>query len=339
MSTGSAWARLRRGLLAAGAVCACLACAAAEEWPARSPGGNSLRYRFTGVPGGAGAPALTDDRQDLRLVVSTSARGSWSIHERFGHFGVNPPVQLPQAGLAVPRSLWSLEGGLRYEQRLDADRGCRLAVSLGSDSDRLFHSSHETVVQVAADYRVPSRGRNAWLFSLSYSNNRYFLNGAPMPGISYMFRSESGRLRGVVGFPFAALSYTPAPSWDIWLSAFGPRRLSLEAGRRLDKTVRVNAGFEWGGQTWLRAGRADNASRLAFERKRLYAGVEAPLPQRISLTICGGREFDRRFSETTSAFSTGGAATTLPPAWFAETAVAWRWGADEFRKSATPTDL
>jgi hypothetical protein len=292
-----------------------------------------VRYRFAGTPGGAGTPALADDRQDLRLVVSTSAQGSWSVHERFAHFGVNPPVQIPQTGLAVPRSLWSLEGGTRYERRLDAGRSCGLALSIGSDSDRLFHSIHETVLQVSADYRLPSRERNAWLFFLSYSNNRYFLSGAPVPGVAYMFRSESGRWRGLVGFPFVNLAYLPAPLWEVRLSAFGPRRLSLDAGRRLENMSRVHAGLDWGGQTWLRAGREDNASRLVFERKRLYAGVEAPLPQGLSLSLSGGREFDRRFSETTSAFSTGGATATLPPAWYAEAEVSWRWGAGRVRRA------
>ena len=229
----------------------------------------------------------------------------------------------------VPRALWSLEGGTRYGRRLDAGRSFGAGLSVGSDSDRLFHSIHETAVQVLADYRVPSRRRNAWVFSLSYSNNRYFLNGAPLPGVSYLFRSESGRLRGIVGFPFAALSYAPAPLWELRMAAFGPRRLSLDIGRQLENLARLRAGFEWGGRTWMRAGRADNASRLSFERKRLYAGVEIPLPQRLSLTLCGGREFDRRFFETASAFSTGGAAATLPPAWYGEAEVSWRFGADD----------
>jgi hypothetical protein len=200
-------------------------------------------------------------------------------------------------------------------------------LSVGSDSDRLFHSIHETIVQATADYRIPSGERNAWLFFLGYSNNRYFLNGAPLPGVSYMFRSESGKFQGIVGFPFVSLRYSPVPLWDARLSAFGPRRLNMDVGRRLRDMARVHAGFEWGGQTWLRAGRTDNASRLTFERKRLYAGVEAPLPYRLSLAFSGGREFDRRFFETASAFSTGGATATLSPAWYLEAMVSWRFGA------------
>jgi hypothetical protein len=275
-----------------------------------------------------------DNREDGQIVVSTTADSSWSVHERFGHLGINAPIQIPQTGLAVPRSLWSLEGGARYGRRLDGGRSYGVSLSVGSDSDRLFHSIHETVAQVSADYRVPSGERNAWLFFLGYSNNRYFLNGAPLPGVSYMFRSESGKLLGVVGFPFVSLSYLPAPLWDVRLSAFGPRRMNLDVGRRLRDMARVHAGVEWGGQTWLRAGRTDNASRLSFERKRLYAGVEAPLSYRLSLALSGGREFDRRFFETASTFSTSGATATLSPAWYLEAAVSWRFGAGSNGKRA-----
>jgi hypothetical protein len=268
-----------------------------------------------------------ENNEEGRVVVSTTPASIWSVHERFGHLGINAPIQIPQTGVAVPQSLWSLEGATRYGRRLDGDRSCGISLSVGSDSDRLFHSIHETIMQASADYRIPSGERNGWLFFLGYSNNRYFLNGVPLPGVSYMFRSESGKVQGIVGFPFFSLRYSPVPIWDARLSAFGPRRLNMDVGRRMRGMTRVHAGFDWGGQTWLRAGRTDNASRLSFERKRLYAGVETPLPYRMSLALSGGREFDRRFFETASAFSTGGATATLSPAWYLEAEVSWRFGA------------
>ena len=291
------------------------------------PGGSGdfMRYHFENAFGGAGAPAIIDHRLDMGIVVSSSTNDSWSVNERLGHFGLNAPVQISNGGPTVPQSLWTEQSGVQYARQMDGGRAWGASARVGSDSDRLFNSIHETALSLSVDAKVPSGERNAWMFFLNYSNNRYFLSGVPIPGVGYQFQTESGRLRGIVGFPFAALFWTPAPRWDARLSVFGPRRINADAGYRIAGPLRLHGGFDWGGQTWLRAGRADNADTLNFERKRLYAGIEAPLPLRLMLDLSGGRQFDQLFYED-HAFSPNWPKATLRPDWYFSSALTWRFG-------------
>jgi hypothetical protein len=293
--------------------------------PGGPGGGDVVRYRFDDAFGRAGQPTITDSRLDMGIILSSSPYDNWSVNERFGHFGLSAPVQIPNGGPAVPRSLWSEQTGVRYSRQMDAGRAWGANAGVGSDSDVLFHSMHETTLSLTLDAKVPSGDRNAWLFFLNYSNNRYFLSGLPIPGVAYQFQTESGKLRGLVGFPFSAFIWTPAPDWDGRLFLFGPRRLNLDAGYHVAGPVRLHGGFDWGGETWLRAERSDNSDQLQFERKRLYAGVQTPLPGRLMLDLTGGRQFDQKFTEGHS-FSASGSKATLPPSWFLSASLNWRFG-------------
>jgi len=290
------------------------------------PGGRDYaHYRFEDAPGSNGSPAVTDHRLDAGVVISSTTRESCLLYQRFGHFGLNGDSQIPNGGPIIPRSLWSEDLGIRYFRQMDRGRVWGVNASVGSDSDRLFNSMHETSVLGMVDLKIPSRQRNAWLLSLSYSNNRYFANGVPLPGVAYQFQSASGRFRGLIGFPFAALFWTPAPGWDARASAFGPRRWSLDIGKLTTWHVRLHGGFEWGGQTWLRAGRTDIRQTLNFERKRLYAGFESRLWHGLILDVSGGRQFDQYFYET-ATFSGTGPKASLPAGWYGASSIAWRFG-------------
>jgi hypothetical protein len=328
----------RRAARAAGTVLLGLAVflatrAAAQEGPIGTalfvlgnPGGSGdfARYRFEDAFGRAGEPTITDHRFDAGVVVSSTPVDSWAVNEHFEHFGLNAPVQIPD-GPAVPQSLWSEETGVRYARQMEAGRAWGVSAIVGYESDVLFNSIHETSLSLTLDAKVPSGDRNAWLFFLNYSNNRYFLNNVPVPGVAYQFQTESGDLRGLVGIPFAALFWTPAPLWDGRLTVFGPRRLNIDGGCRVDGAVRLHGGFDWGGQTWLRAERSNDDDQLQFERKRLYAGVATPLPGRLLLDLTGGRQFDQEFYED-HTFSPSSLKATLPPSWFLSAALNWRFG-------------
>jgi hypothetical protein len=198
---------------------------------------------------------------------------------------------------------------------------------LGSDSDELFHSIHETTIRAGADYRLPAGVHNAWLFSLNYSNNRHFLNGIPLPGIGYYFEALDRRLQGLVGFPFLALRYRPTEDWTARLSLFGPRNLNVEIGRRLIRSIRAYTAFLWGSQEWEIANRQDTSNRLFFVRKRAAVGLRSPLPHGFILDVSGGREFDRRFFENDSSSYSSVPTIGLAPAWYGETRISWRFGA------------
>lgn len=315
---------MKRSLLAV-LVLAAPALLRAQEGPLLPGGpGNFARYRFEDTFGRAGGPTITDHRLDFAAVVSSSPAGTWSLSQRLGHFGLSDRVQIPNGGPAVPRSLWSEETGARYRRQMEGGRSWGAGASVGSDSDDPFRSIHETTLLVLLDMKVPSGERNAWMFFLNYSNNRYFLNNIPIPGVGYEFQTESRKLRGVVGLPFAALFWTPDPLWEARLSVFGPRRISADVGRRFGP-LKPHAGFDWSGQMWLRAGRSNNSDALNFERKRLYVGLMTPLPSRLMLDVSGGRQFDQLFYEG-HGFSPPATRASLPSAWFLSSTLTWRFG-------------
>ena len=295
---------------------------------AGSPG-DFARYRFDDAFGRAGQPTIIEQRLEANVVVSSTPVDNWSVQERFGHFGMSAPVQIP-GGQAVPRSLWSESAGARYTRDMEAGRSWGVSGSVGSDSDVLFHSMRETTFSATIDAKVPSGERDAWLFFLNYSNNRYFLNNVPLPGVAYQFRNESGTLRGVAGFPFVGLFWMPEPLVDARLLVFGPRRVYADAGYRLVDVARLHGGFDWSGETWLPVGRSQYNDQLQFERKRAYVGVETPLPGRLRLDVTGGRQFDQKFYEN-DANSASAAKATLPPSWFLSAALSWRFGREPHR--------
>ncbi len=288
-----------------------------------SGGGNYVRYGFDDAFGAYGGPALPDHRVEAGIVVSSSAQESISMSERFGHFGMSGDPIIPNAGYPVPRSLWSEQTGARYEHALDGGKSWGAGLGVGSASDRLFNSIRETVFHGTLDLRVPSASGGAWIFLLSYSNNRYFLNNVPLPGVAYEFRSDSGRVRGAVGLPFAAVRWKISRLWDARFSLYGPRRMTADFGRRLMGSVRAHGGFDWGGESWLPAGRSDYYDALNFERKRVYLGLTAPLGRRLILDVSGGRQFDQYFYEGRRLAA--GARAGLPPCWYIATSFSLHW--------------
>jgi hypothetical protein len=299
-----------------------------------STGGNLLDYQFHDVPGASGpAPAMTDDRQSGRFVVSKTATDTWSVNERLGLFHVSELGPIPGTAETMPVNLWSVNFGGAYSQLLGGGKSWGLNLGMGSDSDELFHSIHETTFRAGANYRLPSREHNAWLFSLNYSNNRHFLNGIPLPGIGYYFEALNRRLQGLVGFPFLALRYRPTDDWAARLSLFGPRNLNVEISRRVVGALHAYTAFIWGSQEWELANRLDTSNRLFFDRKKVALGLRSPLPYGLALDVSGGREFDRRFFENDSSSYSSVPTIGLAPAWYGETRISWRFGAGSSERS------
>src|SRR4029077_5173237 len=175
-----------------------------------------------------GTPIITEHRENGQFIVSKNEKETWTVRERFSVLHLSAPVVIPQTNLSIPTQLWSLEGGFGYGRHLANGRSLGASYMTGSDSDRLFYTIHEPVFQANVSYRIPSGDRNAWLLFLSYSNNRHFLNNIPLPGFGYYFALPNRHLKGIIGFPFASLLYTPVERWSATASIFGPRRLRTE---------------------------------------------------------------------------------------------------------------
>ena len=198
-------------------------------------------------------------------------------------------------------------------------------MNVGSDSDHPFYSLHETVFSGTVNYRIPSGVHNAWILSLNYSNNRYFSNSVPLPGVGYYFQAYDNRLQGVVGFPFVSLRYRPTSDWNAQVSIFGPRNVNAEILRRIYGPLSAYTSFQWGSQEWLIADRSDNSDRLFFNRKRAALGLRANLSHGWVFDVSGGRQFDQRFFVNNSSSYTSVPTAGLSPAWFFQTKLSYRF--------------
>jgi hypothetical protein len=268
---------------------------------------------------------MVDQRETGRFIVSRTATDTWSVNERFSHLGIGEPIAIPQINTSVPQDLWSVESGAAYNHQFSSGRQMGLSLGVGSDSDHPFYSIHETVFRAMANYRLPSRDHNAWLFFLNYSNNRHFFNNIPLPGVGYYFQAYDNRLQGLVGFPFASLRYRPTPDWNAQVSIFGPRNANAEIGRRIFGPLRAYTAFQWNSQEWLIADRQDYSNRLIFDKKRAALGLRSPLPCGFALDVSGGRQFDQRFFVNNSSSYKDVPTSGLAPSWFVQTKLSYRF--------------
>jgi hypothetical protein len=76
------------------------------------------------------------------------------------------------------------------------------SISLGSASDKPFASTDRLTIGFNEMLSVPQGEHNAWLFSLSYSNNSELL--FPIPGVAYLYQ-PSDAFRATVGVPFSLM--------------------------------------------------------------------------------------------------------------------------------------
>ena len=124
---------------------------------------------------------------------------------------------LPATGVRLPGELWDIRFGPTYRHKFDNGWIAGVNVAVGSASDQPFASLDEITLRGTAFLRVPHGERNAWLFTLNYTNYSDFLGGLPIPGIDYVY-SPSDRFTLVVGFPFNSMEWRPTDRLTVQLT-------------------------------------------------------------------------------------------------------------------------
>jgi hypothetical protein len=287
---------------------------------------NSLDYQVTETPAPHSSdPSILENRASGNFIVHQTPTDIWSVHQSVSEFNLSQSPIIAQTGLSVPESLWDVETGGAYRHHMGDRHDWGVSTSIGSASDKLFNSIHETIFRATATYHIPSGQENAWLFFLSYSNNRHFANNIPLPGAAYVIHSQDHQFDAAIGLPFLALDYRPAPRWNMRFSIFGPDNVSSEVGYRLWGPVQTYAGFDWGQQEWLRADRADNSDRLFYDQKKWAAGLRFPVYKAVRLDLSGNYEFNRRFYENDRAENRDIPEVNLSPGWAFQAKLSTRW--------------
>lgn len=202
---------------------------------------------------------------------------------------------LPVLGTPFPSDLWNVTFGAGFHHQFDNGWSAGLNVHTGSASDRPFANIDQMTLGATGSLRIPVRERDAWIFTLSYSNNTDFANRIPLPGIAYLWWPNDN-FRALIGIPFARIWYQPIDTVTI---DFSYRFLYTVQGRityRFAPGWKAYIGYSTANESYFLEGTADPQDRLFYAEQRVYAGLGWALGKDLSVDITSGLAFDRFYS-------------------------------------------
>ncbi len=205
------------------------------------------------------------------------------------------PAILPGAHVQLPGDLWEIKFGPTYRHKFENGWIAGLNVQVGSSSNRPFHSIDEVTVRATAFLRVPQGERNAWIFTLNYTNFSEYFSGFPVPGIDFLY-SPNDDFTLVFGFPFTYLEWKPFEKLTLQMSYTPVRTVKAKVTYEVFRPLRVYAGFDWDDDWYLRANRTRTNDRLFYYEKRLTGGIRFDL-RHVGFEVSGGYAFDRFYFE------------------------------------------
>ncbi len=154
----------------------------------------------------------------------------------------NTPAILPGAQVQLPGDLWEIKFGPTYRHKFDNGWIAGLNVTVGSASNRPFHSIDEVTARATAFLRVPQGERNAWIFTLNYSNYSEYFAGLPVPGIDFLY-SPNDNFTLVFGFPFTSLEWKPFEKLTLQINYVPVRTVKAKVTYEIFRPLRVWAGI------------------------------------------------------------------------------------------------
>lgn len=219
---------------------------------------------------------------------------TFSASVRFEDFDTR--AHMPGLSDRFPDELWDIRLTPTYRHRFDNGWIAGASITFGSASDEPFNSVHELTARGFAFLRVPHQERNAWIFSLSYSNYQETLGiNTPIPGVAYLY-SPSDRLTLVIGFPFSSIEWKPIDKLTFQASYLPAREVHARLTYQLFRPLRIYAGFDWDNEFHLRANRGDKDDRLFYYDKTVRLGIRFDL-RHVGFEVVGGYTFDRFYFE------------------------------------------
>jgi hypothetical protein len=258
----------------------------------------SIAYRVTWLPDEAVRGQDThlgfvQNDAALRFPIWQTESDELSGNMHVRALAIQTGAILPDTGQAFPSELWSIHAGATYRHLFENGWIAGGSLSVGSSSDKPFHSIDEMNVGVNGFLRIPSGEHNAWLLSLSYSPMAEL--NFPMPGVAYVW-VPSDQLRMNIGLPFQ-VTYRPIDDLTLDFSYMLLTTIHARASYRVCAPLRVYAGFDWSNESWYRVGRPDVHDRLFYYEKRLSVGAQTHLGRMFLLDVSTGYAFDRYFFE------------------------------------------
>ena len=226
------------------------------------------------------------------LPVHQGTADEWGVSFRLRKQEFETGAVFPQSGEPFPDDLWNVRLGTNYRHRFDSGWIAGAVLTVGSPSDKPFHSGSELDISVTGVLRVPRGERDAWLFFLNYGSNREFLPHVPIPGVGYHYQ-PSDRFSAVITTGFVSLRYQPVEPLTLTATYTAVRTVDVRATYQIFRPVRIWAGFDWTNDRFLLANRSDDDDRLFYYEKRVRVGLIVGLARQLYVELTGGYTFDR----------------------------------------------
>lgn len=240
---------------------------------------------------------LTQHNFTLVTPLFQNSTDEFGMSARLRYQDYDTAARLPDSGQPLPEELYDARAGLSYRHKFANEWILGGSLTVGSASDEPFRSEDEMFVRAAVLLRVPSRQRNAWLYSLTYASDVEIFNlrHIPIPGIAYLW-SPSERFRAVIGFPFSSIEYKPLERLTLEASYFPVRTARARATYVIFRPLRVFVGFDADHDSYYLADRGDKDDQLFYYEKRVTGGMRFDL-RHVGIEVTGGYVFDRFYFE------------------------------------------
>jgi hypothetical protein len=243
---------------------------------------------------------LNVDQHNVTLVAPLFQTSSdeWSLSARLRYQDYDTGAIFPDSGERFPHELWDVRGGLGYRHKFDNQWILGGSLTVGTASDKPFHSEDELFVRAAGLLRVPRGERDAWIFTLIYASDLEVIGGlrhVPMPGIAYLWH-PSDQFRAVVGFPFTSIEYKPIKTLTLDVTYSPVRTIRARAMYEIFRPLRVFLGFDSDHDAYYRADRGDKDDQLFYYEKRVTGGMRFDL-RHVGIELTGGYVWDRFYFE------------------------------------------
>jgi hypothetical protein len=229
---------------------------------------------------------------DLALPLAYDLKNELTLVLRMAHREINTQARLPDDGRAIPRGLWDAGVGLNYRRFLSSGWVVGGQVKVGSRSDRLFESGHESWVRLIGVVQTPVKRSRSWFFFLYYSNVSSTLPEIPIPGLAWSY-TPSPRLQLLLGLPMSMVRWRPDGRWSLAVSYIVPRTVRFRAGFRILRQVELFLKGSWAGEAYALADRPDKDHRLYYYRKQVVLGIGLNPTKNIKIELTAGYSFDR----------------------------------------------
>jgi hypothetical protein len=196
---------------------------------------------------------------------------------------------LPDSHMPFPSTLDSVQVGTSLIHQFANGWTAGGSVSVGSASDKPFHSINEMTAGVNAFWRVPQNEQGAWLFSLAYSPTSQL--PFPIPGVAYQwYPTDTFRMN--IGVPFQ-LMWRPTDDTMLELSYMLITNVHARATYKITPKLLFYGGYDWQNEGYFLADREDLQQRFYYYDMRVSSGLRYVLGPRSWLEVASGYIFDR----------------------------------------------